>query len=88
MEKFTFTPLNEAYNIHHVNTQSYTQTIQYSSQCIFCSNQDTTALMPTQDNGSFRQCNNRDCRKQFRANIMSKAIENYVNATMHLKGTN
>jgi hypothetical protein len=88
MEKFTFTSLNEAYNIHHVNSNSYTQPIQYNSQCIYCSNQDTTALMPKQDNGSFRQCNNRSCRKQFRANIMSKSVENYVNATMHLKGTN
>lgn len=88
MEKFAFTPLNEAYNIHHVNTQSYTQAIQYSSQCIYCSNQDTTALMPNQDNGSFRQCNNRSCRKQFRAKIVSKPVENYVNATTHLKGTN
>ena len=84
----TFTSLNEAYNIHHVNTQSYIQPIQYSSNCIFCSNQDTTALMPKQDNGSFRQCNNRSCRKQFRANILSKPVDNYIKATAQLKGTN
>jgi len=84
----TFTSLNEAYNIQHVNTQSYMQSIQYSGQCIFCSNQDTTALMPKQDNGSFRQCNNRSCRKQFRATIVSKSVENYKNATAQLKGTN
>ena len=88
MDKFTFTSLNDAYNIHHINLQSYTQAIQYSSQCIFCSNKDTIALMQAQDNGSFRQCNNRGCRKQFRANIVSKPVENYVNATTHLKGTN
>ena len=83
-----FTHLNEAYSIHHIKTHPYTQQIQYSSQCIFCSSQDTIALMPTQDNGSFRRCNNASCRKQFRANIMSKPIENYVAATTHLKGTN
>ena len=77
MEKFTFTPLNEAYNIHHVNTQSYTRAIQYSSQCIFCSNQDTIALMQAQDNGSFRKCNNRSCRKQFRE------LHRCSNATQH-----
>ena len=88
MDKFTFTSLNDAYNIHHISLQSYTQAIQYSSQCIFCSNKDTIALMQAQDNGSFRQCNNRGCRKQFRANIVSKPVENYVNATTHLKGTN
>jgi hypothetical protein len=58
MEKFTFTSLNEAYNIHHVNGNSYTQPIQYSSQCIYCST------------------------------VVSKAIENYANATTQLKGTN
>ena len=84
----TFTSLNEAYNIQHVDTQSYIQPIQYSGQCIFCSNQDTTALMPKQDNGSFRQCNNRSCRKQFRATIVSKSVENYKNATAQLKLTN
>ena len=84
----TFTSLNEAYNIQHVDTQSYIQPIQYSGQCIFCSNQDTTALMPRQDNGSFRQCNNRSCRKQFRANILSKPVDNYIKATAHLNGTN
>ena len=67
----TFTSLNEAYNIHHVNTQSYIQPIQYSGQCIFCSNQD-----------------NRSCRKQFRANILSKPVDNYIKATAHLNGTN
>ena len=88
MEKFTFTPLNEAYNIQHINKHPYTQPVQYSSQCIFCSKLDTTALMPSQDNGSFRRCNNRSCKKDFRATIMSKPIENYVNGTRHLKGTN
>jgi transcription elongation factor Elf1 len=86
--EITFTPLNEAFNIQHVNTQSYSQPTRFSSQCIFCSNQDTSALMPKQDNGSFRRCNNLSCRKQFRANILSKPIDNYVNATNHLQGSN
>jgi hypothetical protein len=88
MEKSGFTFLHEAYNIQHVNAHPYTKPIQYSSQCIYCSNQDTTALMPSQDNGSFRRCNNPSCKKQFRANIVSKPVENYVAATTHLKGTN
>jgi hypothetical protein len=88
MEKSGFTFLHEAYNIQHINTHPYTNPLQYSSQCIYCSNQDTIALMPTQDNGSFRLCNNRSCRKQFRANIISKSVENYTAATTHLKGTN
>ena len=88
MEKYSFTSLNEAYDIQNINKHPYTQAVQYSSQCIYCSNKDTTALMQKQDNGSFRQCNNQSCRKQFRANILSKPIENYVNMTTHLKGTN
>lgn len=83
-----YTPLNEAYNIHHVNSNTYTQTIQYSSKCIFCSNEDTTALMLNQDNGAFRHCNNPSCRKNFRADILSKPINNYSKATTHLKGSN
>ncbi len=83
-----YTPLNDAYNIHHVNPHLYTQRIIYSSNCIFCGNQDTTALMLNQDNGAFRHCNNRSCRKNFRANILSKPIDNYISATTHLKGTN
>jgi hypothetical protein len=86
MSIFTF--LHEAYDIQHINQHPYTQPVQYSSQCIFCGTQDTTALMPSQDKGSFRRCNSRSCRKHFRANIISKPIENYVTATTHLKGTN
>ena len=83
-----YTSLNDAYNIHHVKSHPYTQQIIYSSICIFCQNQDTTALMLNQDNGSFRRCNNLSCRKNFRANILSKPIDNYVKSTTHLKGTN
>jgi len=80
-----YTPLNEAYNMHHVNSNTYTQPIQYSSKCIFCGNQDTTALMLNQD---FRHCNNPSCRKNFRADILSKPVANYIKSTTHLKGTN
>ena len=83
-----YTSLNDAYNIHHVKSHPYTQQIIYSSICIFCKNQNTTALMLNQDNGSFRQCNNLSCRKNFRADILSKPIDNYVKSTTHLKGTN
>jgi hypothetical protein len=83
-----YTPLNEAYNIHHINSHPYTKPIMYSSVCIFCSNKDTTALMPNQDKGAFRRCNNPSCRKQFKAATISDPITNYVAATSHLKGTN
>ena len=83
-----YTLLNVAYNIHHINSHPYSQPIVYSSQCVFCRSSDTYALMFNQDNGSFRRCLNRSCRKDFRANIVSKPIENYTSATTHLKGTN
>lgn len=85
-----YTPLTEAYKIHHTNINSaITNThLIYSSVCIFCSNTDTTALMPLQDGGSFRRCNNLSCRKNFRAQILSKPVTNYISATSHLKGTN
>lgn len=83
-----YTLLNDAYNIHHINNHPYSQPVTYNSQCVFCGSVDTIALMFNQDNGSFRRCNNRSCRKDFRANIMSKPIQNYTSATTHLKGTN
>ena len=86
MDKFGFTFLHEAYDIQHVNAHPYTKPIQYSSLCIYCSSQDTTALMPSQDNGSFRRCTG--CKKEFRAKILTSPITNYLNATSHLHGTN
>ena len=80
-----YTPLSEAYKIHHVNTTTYGGTLQYSTQCIYCKNGTSTALMTT-DGGSFRQCTK--CKKQFRATILNDPITNYNNSTSHLRGTN
>jgi len=79
-----FTPLEEAYKIHHTNPNTYQGTIQYSTICIYCSYPHSKSLM--NDGGSFRQCDR--CRKQFRANVMSKPIQNFVQSTNHLRGTN
>ena len=81
-----YTSLTDAYKIHHINNQTYSQPIQYSSQCIFCSNNESIALMQNQDNGSFRRCTG--CKKEFRAKILTSPITNYLNATSHLHGTN
>jgi transcription elongation factor Elf1 len=83
-----YTSLNDAYKIHHINNQTYTQPTTYSSQCIFCSNNESMALMQNQDNGSFRRCSNTSCRKEFRAKILASPITNYLRATSHLQGTN
>jgi Zn ribbon nucleic-acid-binding protein len=80
-----YTPLDDAYKIHHVTTNTYKQNIQYNPICIFCSHIDTIALMKD-DGGSFRQC--KKCRKQFRATVVTDAIKNYSYSTHHLKGTN
>jgi hypothetical protein len=85
-----YTPLNEAYKIHHTNNKSYNNNVQpqYDPKCIFCSSVDTVALMLLQDGGFFRRCINRSCRKDFRAQIQSTPVTNYIHATSHLKGTN
>ena len=79
-----FTPLDEAYKIHHVNPNTYTGSVLYNPTCIFCSNPGSIALM--NDGGSFRRCNR--CQKEFRATIVSNAVPNFYLATQHLKGTN
>ncbi len=85
-----YTSLTEAYKIHHtnINNEISNTPLIYSSICIFCSNTDTIALMPLQDGGSFRRCNNLSCRKNFKAHIKTNSVANYVKATSHLKGTN
>ena len=85
-----YTLINDAYKIHHTNINNVINNtpLIYSSVCVFCSNSDTTALMPLQDGGSFRRCNNKGCRKNFRAQILSNPVTNYICATSHLKGTN
>jgi len=62
-----FTPLDQAYQIHHGNPTMYNtnQSRAYNPKCIYCSNPNSIALMERQDGGAFRQCINQSCRKQF-----------------------
>lgn len=82
-----FTPLDQAYQIHHTNSNTYGGTILYSPICIYCNNNTSISLFPgATDGGSFRQCNR--CKKNFRANVVSQPINNISYSTHHLKGTN
>jgi hypothetical protein len=62
-----FTPLDQAYQIHHGNPSMYTtnkiQTV--NPKCIFCGTTNTFPLMEKKDGGIFRQCGSQLCRKQF-----------------------
>lgn len=80
-----YTPLEDAYKIHHVNSNIYGGIIKYITTCIYCKHPFSKALMNT-DGGSFRQCER--CKKNFKANIMNEAISNFSYSTNHLKGTN
>lgn len=79
-----YTPLDEAYKIHHTNSNTYGGTIKYSTTCIYCKNPSSNSLM--NDGGSFRQCLR--CKKNFRANVITEAVQNFSYSTHHLKGTN
>jgi hypothetical protein len=79
-----FTPLDDAFKIHHTNPNTYSGTIYYSPVCIFCLNPNSTSLM--NDGGAFRQCNK--CRKNFRATVLNQSINNFSYSTSQLKGTN
>jgi len=81
---FNFTPLDQAYQLHHVNPSTYSSinTAKYSPKCMFCGNQNSVALMESQDRGAFRQCVNQSCRKQFQATILSAPVTNYQTSTI------
>jgi hypothetical protein len=79
-----FTPLDDAFKIHHTNSNTYSGTLKYSMACIYCRNPTSISLM--NDGGSFRQCNK--CRKNFRATVLNDAINNFSSSTSQLKGTN
>jgi hypothetical protein len=70
-----FTPLDQAYQVHHGNPSMYTtnkiQTV--NPKCIFCGNTNTFPLMEKQDGGIFRQCDSKLCRKQFTSSTISQA---------------
>ena len=80
---FNFTPLDQAYQIHHVNQNTYSSlnTAKYSPKCMFCGCQESVPLMASQDKGAFRQCINQSCRKQFQATILSAPVANYQLST-------
>lgn len=79
-------PLFTAFQINHINPNTYSGTIKYSPVCIYCKNPTSKSLMHNVDGGSFRQCDK--CRKNFKANILNPAINNFSYSTQHLKGTN
>ena len=84
MNSMNFTPLEDAYKIHHVSSNTYSGPIFYSSVCIYCKN--ATSMPLINDGGSFRRCDR--CRKDFRAIVLNQSINNFGVSTSHLKGTN
>jgi len=82
-----YTPLDQAYNIHHINSNTYGGNIIYSPICIYCKNNQSISLFPSGiDGGSFRHCSR--CKKNFKANVITQPINNISYSTHHLKGTN
>lgn len=79
-----YTPLEEAYKIHHTSSNTYGGTLLYSPVCIYCTHNISVPLM--NDGGSFRRCDK--CNKHFRATIINPAVTNFSYSTHHLKGTN
>ena len=79
-----YTPLEEAYKIHHTNSNTYGGSLNYSTICIYCNHSTSKSLM--NDGGSFRRCDR--CKKDFKATILNNAVNNFGYSTQHLKGTN
>ena len=84
MYNMNYTPLDDAFKIHHTNSNTYGGTIKYNTTCIYCKKSSSKSLM--NDGGAFRQCTY--CRKNFMATVMNPAINNFIHSTQHLKGTN
>ncbi len=64
-----FTDLTNAFDFSTTIPKMPNQTtakLQYIPVCIYCNNPDTIALV---NDGSFRRCKNRSCRKDFQAKI-------------------
>lgn len=76
-----FTPIEEAYRMDHINPNTYRGSIKYSKNCIYCYCDNTLSLL--NDGGCFRKCSN--CRKNFRAIILSNPITNYNQSISHIK---
>jgi len=82
-----YTPLDHAYTVHHVNSNTYGGKVLYSSSCIYCKHNQSISLFTSGiDGGSFRQCSR--CKKNFKANVITQPINNISYSTHHLKGTN
>lgn len=81
-----YTPLDEAYKIHHTNSNTYGGALTYCKTCIYCNHPNSKALMIERDGGSFRQCDR--CKKNFKATINNQAVQNFSYSTHHLQGTN
>jgi hypothetical protein len=79
-----YTPLDDAFKIHHTSSNTYGGNIKYNTTCIYCKNPSSKSLM--NDGGAFRQCER--CRKNFMATVINSAIQNFSYSTHHLKGTN
>ena len=80
-----YTPVEEAYKIHHINPNTYSGTLRYSPVCIYCRNEGSRPLMAN-DGGSFRQCGR--CKKNFRATVLNESVSNFSYSSSHLRGTN
>ena len=62
-----YTPVEDAF---HFNTTMPIQTkSRFSPTCIYCMNEDSIVLLK---DGSFRQCRNPSCRKQFAARLVTQ----------------
>lgn len=79
-----FTPLDQAYQVHHGNPNMYVSNHvrNVNPKCIFCSSQNSIALMEKHDGGALRQCGNPSCRKHFNA-IQSNNYQ-FTNNNTHL----
>ena len=75
-----FTPIEESLRIDHVSPNTYKGCIKYSKNCIYCHYENTSSLL--NDGGCFRKCLN--CRKNFRAIILSNPIANYNQSISHI----
>lgn len=64
-----FTPLNEAFQY---NNPLILNKPSFSLHCIYCQSTQTSGLI---QDGSFRQCLNLSCRKQFQAKINPPATQ-------------
>lgn len=78
-----FTPIENAYQLEHINPQIYSGTLNYSKKCIYCSSDESISLLA---DGSFRKCYK--CRKNFKAIILTSPISNYNHSIEHMKPQN